>query len=108
MLALVHEEIKKQPSNSAELEIFFSRLLDWSTKLCRYGTGASRESIAQTFYNQADLHTFTPRINQTTFPKAIDLLWARRFHMITLIQTHTNDMPFEKKALQASTHYSPP
>lgn len=57
MLALVHEEIKKQPNNSAELEIFFSRLLDWSTKLCRYGTGASRESIAQTFYNQA-LNTF--------------------------------------------------
>ncbi|AVE40848.1 DUF1156 domain-containing protein [Providencia stuartii] len=57
MLALVHEEIKKQQSNSAELEIFFSRLLDWSTKLCRYGTGASRESIAQTFYNQA-LNTF--------------------------------------------------
>lgn len=29
------------------------RMLDWSTKLCRYGTGAARESISQTFYNQA-------------------------------------------------------
>lgn len=31
----------------------FLRMLDWSTKLCRYGTGAARESISQTFYNQA-------------------------------------------------------
>lgn len=57
MLALVHEEIKKIPRHEAVLELFFARLLDWSTKLCRYGTGASRESIAQTFYNQA-LNTF--------------------------------------------------
>ena len=28
-------------------------MVDWSSKLCRYGTGAARESIAQTFYNQA-------------------------------------------------------
>ena len=40
-------------NNIDSLTIYFSRLLDWSTKLCRYGTGASRESIAQTFYNQA-------------------------------------------------------
>ena len=33
--------------------LFFARLLDWNSKLCRYGTGAARESIAQTFYNQA-------------------------------------------------------
>lgn len=32
---------------------FFAKLLDWNSKLCRYGTGAARESIAQTFYNQA-------------------------------------------------------
>lgn len=33
--------------------VFFARLIDWSSKLCRYGTGAARESVAQTFYNQA-------------------------------------------------------
>jgi adenine-specific DNA methylase len=29
------------------------KILDWNSKLCRWGTGAARESIAQTFYNQA-------------------------------------------------------
>lgn len=57
MLGLTHKKIKETESNKEYLELFFSRLLDWSTKLCRYGTGASRESIAQTFYNQA-LNTF--------------------------------------------------
>jgi putative DNA methylase len=57
MLGLTHKEIKGTGTNKEYLELFFSRLLDWSTKLCRYGTGASRESIAQTFYNQA-LNTF--------------------------------------------------
>lgn len=37
----------------APLTIFLARLTDWSSKLCRYGTGAARESVAQTFYNQA-------------------------------------------------------
>ena len=37
----------------APLLIFLARLSDWSSKLCRYGTGAARESVAQTFYNQA-------------------------------------------------------
>lgn len=53
MLGLTHKKIKEIKLNKEYLELFFSRLLDWSTKLCRYGTGASRESIAQTFYNQA-------------------------------------------------------
>lgn len=57
MLGLTHKKIKETEENQEYLELFFSRLLDWSTKLCRYGTGASRESIAQTFYNQA-LNTF--------------------------------------------------
>ena len=29
------------------------RLTDWNSRLCRFGTGAMRESIAQTFFNQA-------------------------------------------------------
>lgn len=38
---------------SPESDILFAKLLDWNSKLCRYGTGAARESIAQTLYNQA-------------------------------------------------------
>ncbi|MBI9046790.1 MAG: DUF1156 domain-containing protein [Anaerolineaceae bacterium] len=54
MLGVTHQTIKNFAiEEQPYLELFFSRLLDWSTKLCRYGTGASRESIAQTFYNQA-------------------------------------------------------
>ncbi len=53
--ALVLKEIKEH--NSPEGAIAFARLLDWSSKLCRFGTGAARESIAQTFYNQA-INTF--------------------------------------------------
>lgn len=30
-----------------------ARTADWSSRLCRFGTGAAREAIAQTFYNQA-------------------------------------------------------
>lgn len=57
MLGLSKKALLEESDLSAELLVFFSRLLDWSTKLCRYGTGAARESIAQTFYNQA-LNTF--------------------------------------------------
>ncbi len=52
-LGIIHKAIKDMPIHRAELELLFSRLLDWSTKLCYYGTGASRESISHTFYNQA-------------------------------------------------------
>lgn len=57
MLGLTHKKIKESRGNKEYLELLFSRMLDWSTKLCYYGTGASRESIAHTFYNQA-LNTF--------------------------------------------------
>ena len=50
-----------QETKSASLALVFSRLTDWSSKLCRYGTGAARESIAATFYNQA-LGTWRPRL----------------------------------------------
>lgn len=33
--------------------LLLAKTTDWSSRLCRYGTGAARESIAQTFYNQA-------------------------------------------------------
>lgn len=57
MLGLTKKTLLTDTEFSQELYVSFSRLLDWSTKLCRYGTGAARESIAQTFYNQA-LNTF--------------------------------------------------
>lgn len=33
--------------------LIINRIVDWNSKLCRWGTGAARESMAQTFYNQA-------------------------------------------------------
>jgi putative DNA methylase len=52
--ALVHEQIKAMPDEvQPALCLSLAKMLDWSSKLCRYGTGAARESITQTFYNQA-------------------------------------------------------
>jgi putative DNA methylase len=52
--ALVHEQIKQMPADvQPALCLSLAKMLDWSSKLCRYGTGAARESITQTFYNQA-------------------------------------------------------
>ncbi|WP_375293390.1 anti-phage-associated DUF1156 domain-containing protein [Siccirubricoccus sp. G192] len=50
-LALVQKQVKQL--DEPALALGLARMADWSTRLCRYGTGASRESIAQTFYNQA-------------------------------------------------------
>lgn len=52
--AVVHEQIKAMPADAQPaLGLSLAKMLDWSSKLCRYGTGAARESITQTFYNQA-------------------------------------------------------
>ncbi len=51
-LGLCRKGLQDRP-HSAALAVYFARLADWSSKLCRYGTGAARESVAQTFYNQA-------------------------------------------------------
>ncbi len=40
-------------SGSPAAMLLLAKAADWSSRLCRYGTGAARESIAQTFYNQA-------------------------------------------------------
>ena len=45
--------LEQQPDIQPILNLSLAKMLDWSSKLCRYGTGAARESIAQTFYNQA-------------------------------------------------------
>ena len=52
--ALVHKQIHALPEVlRPALSLSLAKMLDWSSKLCRYGTGAARESITQTFYNQA-------------------------------------------------------
>ncbi|MAK49679.1 MULTISPECIES: anti-phage-associated DUF1156 domain-containing protein [unclassified Marinobacter] len=52
--AITREEINKLPEkDQAPMMLSLAKMLDWSSKLCRYGTGAARESITQTFYNQA-------------------------------------------------------
>jgi adenine-specific DNA methylase len=48
---------RSEAKNSPEGHVFTAKFIDWNSKLCRYGTGAARESVAQTFYNQA-LNTF--------------------------------------------------
>lgn len=50
-LALLMKEVKE--AKSPHLYLSFARTLDWTTKLCRYGTGAARESISQTFDTMA-------------------------------------------------------
>ncbi|MEI6544731.1 MAG: DUF1156 domain-containing protein, partial [Methylococcales bacterium] len=51
---IVKKCINNQPPViQAVLSLSLAKMVDWSSKLCRYGTGAARESIAQTFYNQA-------------------------------------------------------
>lgn len=52
-LGLSRKHIRDFGGSEAALSVLFARLVDWSSKLCRYGTGAARESISQTFYNQA-------------------------------------------------------
>lgn len=53
-LGLTNKHIRSQKKEfQSPLLIYLARLSDWSSKLCRYGTGAARESVAQTFYNQA-------------------------------------------------------
>lgn len=52
--ALVSEEVRNASLDlQPALCLSLAKMLDWSSKLCRYGTGAARESITQTFYNQA-------------------------------------------------------
>ncbi|MGX8726490.1 anti-phage-associated DUF1156 domain-containing protein [Legionella pneumophila] len=52
--SIVKKKILDLPENvQPVLNLSLAKMLDWSSKLCRYGTGAARESITQTFYNQA-------------------------------------------------------
>jgi len=69
-LGLAHKAIAQQDSRfAAPLRLFLARLTDWSSKLCRYGTGAARESVAQTFYNQALNPLFSYAVRSFYFAK---------------------------------------
>lgn len=41
------------PESRVGVLLGVGRCADWDSRLCRWGVGAARESIAQTFYNQA-------------------------------------------------------
>lgn len=69
-LALTSKNIRARgDALVAPLLIFLARLTDWSSKLCRYGTGAARESVAQTFYNQALNTLFAYGVRSFSFAK---------------------------------------
>ncbi len=69
-LGLTNKHIRtRADSFTAPLSVFLARLTDWSSKLCRYGTGAARESVAQTFYNQALNTLFTYGVRSFSFAK---------------------------------------
>ena len=67
LLGLSRKYIRGSGESEAALTVLFARLVDWSSKLCRYGTGAARESISQTFYNQALNTLFTYGVRPFVF-----------------------------------------
>jgi putative DNA methylase len=67
-LGLTNKHIRaRNDEYVAPLLVLLARLSDWSSKLCRYGTGAARESVAQTFYNQALNPFFTYGVRSFAF-----------------------------------------
>lgn len=70
LLGLTSKNIRERSDTFvAPLLVFLARLSDWSSKLCRYGTGAARESVAQTFYNQALNALFAYGVRSFSFAK---------------------------------------
>lgn len=49
--------ILEDPVSQVAVMLGVGRCTNWNSRLCQWGVGAARESIAQTFYNQA-LNTF--------------------------------------------------
>jgi putative DNA methylase len=70
------------------LLIFLSRLSDWSSKLCRYGTGAARESVAQTFYNQALNTLFAYGVRSFSFARTYLLEEVVEGSIVTAATVH--------------------
>ncbi len=56
---LISSFIKHNDTSHMIIALSLAKAADWDSRLCRWGTGAARESIAQTFYNQA----FNPFFN---------------------------------------------
>ncbi len=106
MLGITHKKIKEAEKNKEFLELFFSRLLDWSTKLCRYGTGASRESIAQTFYNQA-LNTFY-NYGVRPFSFASTYLLEETYNFPIYSETKVNSHPAQDLATENDIYVTDP
>lgn len=53
---LIIDSIFETANNELQFAVgtmILNKALDWNSKLCRWGTGQARESMAQTFYNQA-------------------------------------------------------
>jgi putative DNA methylase len=71
LLLQVSTEIPVRASMHAAALLGVGRCCNWNSKLCSWGVGAARESIAQTFYNQAlnTLHSFAGK-GQTLLPGA--------------------------------------
>lgn len=91
MLGLCKEYISNNTFNSSSLSLFFARLLDWSSKLCRYGTGAARESIAQTFYNQALNTIYNYGVRPFSFASRylLEATYTIPIENSTIIKSHT-------------------
>ncbi|MDB5972088.1 MAG: methylase containing a Zn-ribbon [Hydrocarboniphaga sp.] len=70
MLGLARKSIEGSGRSEAALTVLLARMVDWSSKLCRYGTGAARESISQTFYNQALNTLFNYGVRPFEFAKS--------------------------------------
>jgi adenine-specific DNA methylase len=47
------EQLSSSEEEKVDLLLSLGRSANWDSRLCQWGTGAARESIAQTFYNQA-------------------------------------------------------
>ena len=77
---------------SAASDIFLAKLLDWNSKLCRYGTGAARESIAQTLYNQAFNTFLNYGVRSFGFSRSY-LTEIPSIHPISAEQTKVRNLP---------------
>ncbi|MCF7983260.1 MAG: DUF1156 domain-containing protein [Thiohalocapsa sp.] len=69
VISEIAEKSKIGNTGKIDLLLGIGRAANWDSKLCQWGTGAARESISQTFYNQA-LNTL---LNYPT--KGLRLLW---------------------------------
>ena len=90
----------------APLLIFLARLCDWSSKLCRYGTGAVRESVAQTFYNQALNTLFTYGVRSFTFAKTY--LLEDLVESPVVAGTHVKALPAHEWNTEADIYVTDP